>query len=39
MEALKVITLQSSITVLNNGKSSGISVLILKESIMRGIKF
>jgi len=30
---------KSSRTVLNNGKSSGISVLILKESILRVIKF
>jgi hypothetical protein len=30
---------KSSRTVLNNGKSGGINVLILKESILRVIKF
>jgi len=39
MEALKAILCKSSRTVLNNGKSGGISVLILKESILRVIKF
>jgi hypothetical protein len=38
-DALKAITLQEFQTVLNNGKGGGISVLILKESILRVIKF
>jgi len=38
-EALKAITFKSSRAVLNNGKSGGISVLILKESILRMIEF
>jgi hypothetical protein len=35
----RLLLCKSSRTVLNNGKSGGISVLILKESILRVIKF
>jgi hypothetical protein len=38
-EALKAITLQEFQKCFDNGKSGGISVLILKESIWRVIKF
>ena len=37
-EALKAITLQQFRNVWNTGKSGGISVLILKESILKVIK-